>query len=236
MGLSPTMPHSAAGWRMEPPVSVPSAHGARPAATAAALPPEEPPGTRARSHGLRTVPKPEFSLEEPIANSSWLVFASSVAPASAQAPDGGGGVRRQIPLEDARARLAGHALGAEQILDRERHAAQRSGTRAVLRGRALGDPREAVQPLIARGAVGGGALAVDVEQLTRGQRPVGDRRRRVGGGQVDYIAHPDHAGQAEHVRVGFTPGDSGLGSPDRSRRAPERARPRAGATRAARRA
>jgi len=78
----PTIPHSAAGWRIEPPVSVPSAHGASPAATAAALPPEEPPGTRSRSHGLRTTPNAEFSLEEPIANSSWLVFASRLAPAS----------------------------------------------------------------------------------------------------------------------------------------------------------
>ena len=76
------MPHSAAGWRIEPPVSVPIAHGASPAATAAALPPEDPPGTRSRSHGLRTGPKAEFSLEDPIANSSWLVFASSAAPAS----------------------------------------------------------------------------------------------------------------------------------------------------------
>ncbi len=77
------MPHSAAGWRIEPPVSVPSAHGASPAATAAALPPEEPPGTRVVSHGLRTGPKAEFSLEEPIANSSWLVLPSSVVPAAA---------------------------------------------------------------------------------------------------------------------------------------------------------
>ena len=67
---------------MEPPVSVPIAQGASPAATAAALPPEDPPGTRSRSHGLRTGPKAEFSLEDPIANSSWLVFASSAAPAS----------------------------------------------------------------------------------------------------------------------------------------------------------
>ena len=51
------MPHSAAGWRIEPPVSVPIAHGASPAATAAALPPDEPPGTRVRSHGLSTGPK-----------------------------------------------------------------------------------------------------------------------------------------------------------------------------------
>ena len=63
-------------------MSVPSAQGARPAATAAALPPEEPPGTRARSHGLSTGPKAEFSFDEPIANSSWLVFANRQAPAS----------------------------------------------------------------------------------------------------------------------------------------------------------
>src|SRR5271154_1115330 len=78
------MPHSAAGWRIEPPVSVPSAHGARPAATAAALPPEEPPGTRAVSQGLRTGPNAQFSFDEPIANSSWLVLASRVAPAAAR--------------------------------------------------------------------------------------------------------------------------------------------------------
>src|ERR671930_24647 len=78
------MPHKAAGWRIEPPVSVPRAHGASPAATAAALPPLEPPGTRVRSHGLSTGPKPEFSFDEPIANSSWLVLPSSGAPASAR--------------------------------------------------------------------------------------------------------------------------------------------------------
>ena len=76
------MPHNAAGWRIDPPVSVPMAHGARPAATAAALPPEEPPGTREVSHGLSTGPNAEFSFEDPIANSSWFVFPSSGAPAS----------------------------------------------------------------------------------------------------------------------------------------------------------
>src|SRR2546423_5513208 len=78
----PTTPHRAAGWRIEPPVSVPSAHGAAPAATAAALPPDDPPGTRVRSQGLSTGPKPEFSFDEPIANSSWFVLASSEAPAA----------------------------------------------------------------------------------------------------------------------------------------------------------
>ncbi len=76
------MPHSEAGWRIEPPVSVPMAHGAVPAATAAALPPDEPPGTRVLSQGFSTGPKPEFSFDEPMANSSWFVLPSTRAPAS----------------------------------------------------------------------------------------------------------------------------------------------------------
>ena len=51
------MPVSAAGWRMEPPVSVPMASGTWYAATAAAEPPDEPPGTRDRSHGLAVGPQ-----------------------------------------------------------------------------------------------------------------------------------------------------------------------------------
>ena len=38
------MPQNAAGWRIDPPVSVPVAAGTRPAATAAAEPPDEPTG------------------------------------------------------------------------------------------------------------------------------------------------------------------------------------------------
>src|SRR5256885_8327928 len=78
----PTTPQRAAGWRMDPPVSVPRAIIASPAATAAALPPELPPGTRSRSHGLRVGKYPEFSVELPIANSSQFVTPSITAPAS----------------------------------------------------------------------------------------------------------------------------------------------------------
>jgi hypothetical protein len=53
----PVTPHNAAGWRIEPPVSVAVAAGASRAATATADPPEEPPGTRVVSQGLRTGPK-----------------------------------------------------------------------------------------------------------------------------------------------------------------------------------
>ena len=82
MGLNPTVPVSAAGWRMDPPVSEPSARSAIPAATAAADPPLEPPGTRSRSHGLRVGKKAEFSVDEPMANSSRLVFPTITASAA----------------------------------------------------------------------------------------------------------------------------------------------------------
>ena len=64
-------------------MSDPNASGANPAATAAALPPEEPPGTRSRSCGLRVGPKAEFSVDEPMANSSRLVLPTMTAPAAA---------------------------------------------------------------------------------------------------------------------------------------------------------
>src|SRR5215212_8291526 len=84
VGRRPTTPQSAAGCFTEPPVSDPSAHGARPPATAAAEPPDEPPGTRSGSHGFRLGPYAEFSVDEPIANSSMFVLPSSGKPASRQ--------------------------------------------------------------------------------------------------------------------------------------------------------
>ena len=80
----PTTPQSAAGWRMEPPVSEPRAIDAMPAATATVLPPEDPPGTLVGSCGFRLGPKAEFSVDEPMANSSRLVLPTRTAPASAR--------------------------------------------------------------------------------------------------------------------------------------------------------
>ena len=76
------MPQTAAGWRIEPPVSVPMPSGASNAVTAADEPPEDPPGTRLRSHGLCDGPNAEFSVEEPIANSSMFVLPRITTPAS----------------------------------------------------------------------------------------------------------------------------------------------------------
>ena len=79
------MPANAAGWRIEPPVSVPVAPSARCAATADAEPPDDPPGTSGvfeplRRHGLITGPSAEVSFDEPMANSSLLTLPSSTAP------------------------------------------------------------------------------------------------------------------------------------------------------------
>ena len=82
--LSPTMPFQAAGIRTEPPVSVPMATGARPAATATPEPLDEPPGVRCtfRSHGFRGVPMCVFVPQLPIANSTVWVLPRTIIPAA----------------------------------------------------------------------------------------------------------------------------------------------------------
>ena len=67
---------------MEPPVSDPMAYQHSPAATAAAAPPEDPPGARSRSQGFRVGPYQEVSEVEPMANSSMFSFPSRTPPAA----------------------------------------------------------------------------------------------------------------------------------------------------------
>src|ERR1041385_6650417 len=81
-GFKPTQPHIAAGCRTEPPVSVPNAATHSSAETAAADPPEEPPGMRVMSQGFRVTPNAEFSVELPIANSSMFNRPKMMAPAA----------------------------------------------------------------------------------------------------------------------------------------------------------
>src|SRR3989454_4263915 len=75
------MPQNAAGCRIDPPVSDPTASGAMRAATATADPPLDPPGVRSSAHGLRVGPNAEFSVDDPIANSSQFVLPTRTAPA-----------------------------------------------------------------------------------------------------------------------------------------------------------
>ena len=68
--------------RIEPPPSEPSAIGARPAATAAPLPPLLPPGDNAVFHGLRVAPNVSDSVNGKIIISGTLVLPMMTAPAA----------------------------------------------------------------------------------------------------------------------------------------------------------
>ena len=63
-------------------MSVPSETSAVPPATAAALPPEEPPGTRSGAAGLRVVLNALCSVDVPMANSSMFTRPHGIAPAA----------------------------------------------------------------------------------------------------------------------------------------------------------
>src|SRR5450759_5382567 len=72
--LRPTRPLQAAGIRTEPPPSLAPAAGTMPAATAAPDPPDEPPGVRAMSQGLRAAPHSSGSVTPFAPNSGVFVL------------------------------------------------------------------------------------------------------------------------------------------------------------------
>src|SRR5260370_29950797 len=76
------MPHQLDGVRIEPPWSPPSAIGTSPAATSAALPPEEPPALCAGLCGLRITPLAQVWLAPEKHKSSHAAFPAIVPPAS----------------------------------------------------------------------------------------------------------------------------------------------------------
>src|SRR3954469_150995 len=80
--LMPNRPVKPQGMRIEPPPSVPIASGPMPAATAAAAPPEEPPGVFAGFHGLRVMPVSGLSVTPFQPNSGVVVLPRSTAPCS----------------------------------------------------------------------------------------------------------------------------------------------------------
>src|SRR5229473_1077126 len=85
-GLSPNDPVKLAGIRIEPPQSEPVVSGTIPAANAAELPPEEPPGVRSGFHGLRVLPKSRFFVNGVKPNSGVLVLPTTIAPAARNRP------------------------------------------------------------------------------------------------------------------------------------------------------
>src|SRR5258708_4411990 len=77
------MPQSAAGTRVDPPVSDPRPQVTMPAAIAAAVPPEEPPGIRVLSYGFFTGPAngDRLVLVMPNASSCMLALPIMMTPA-----------------------------------------------------------------------------------------------------------------------------------------------------------
>src|SRR5579859_4536114 len=82
LGFSPTSPQKAAGMRVDPPPSLAVHMGTKPAATAAAEPPDDPPGVRVRSQGLRVVPQAGEWVKATAPNSGAAVFPTGTAPAA----------------------------------------------------------------------------------------------------------------------------------------------------------
>src|SRR6202163_251042 len=80
-GRKPTTPQQEAGIRIEPPMSVPTATVAIPAATAAALPPLEPPGVILDRHGLLVAGKIALVVPTGAASLGMLVLPMIAAPA-----------------------------------------------------------------------------------------------------------------------------------------------------------
>jgi hypothetical protein len=76
------VPVNAAGMRTEPPPSVPSDSGPIPSATAAALPPDDPPDVRSGSHGLRVTPVSGESVTPFQPSSGVVVRPTTTAPCS----------------------------------------------------------------------------------------------------------------------------------------------------------
>src|SRR5258708_23434955 len=77
------MPQSAGGTRVDPPVSDPRPQVTMPAAIAAAVPPEEPPGIRVLSYGFFTGPAngDRLVLVMPNASSCMLALPIMMTPA-----------------------------------------------------------------------------------------------------------------------------------------------------------
>jgi hypothetical protein len=179
-------------------MSEPSARGTHPAATAAAEPPDEPPGVRSGFHGLRVMPQSGLSVAG-IRELRGRGLADHDRP-GAQKVLHDQGVEVGHPLlvcVGAKGRAL--APGRREVLDRDRDPVQRSGLRSVP-DRALGltralprfvrvDEAEAVQDRVDLLDAGEAVLdRLDRRQLAAPDQ-IGDHvRGRVGKLEVRHVA------------------------------------------------
>src|SRR5258706_12677981 len=119
-GLRPTTPLADDGQTIEPSVSVPTATGTRPAATATADPLEEPQGERSRTCGLRHCrPRPlqplADRLERKLAHSLRFVLPSRSIPAARRRATSGASAAAGAP-NSAREPAGGGLPGPGRLL------------------------------------------------------------------------------------------------------------------------
>src|SRR5262249_43494888 len=74
VGRKPVTLQNAAGFRSDPPISLPSVTGTNPHASATAAPPDDPPQVFVRSHGFRVVPNTVLKVCDPAPNSGVFVL------------------------------------------------------------------------------------------------------------------------------------------------------------------
>ena len=126
LGFRPTSPQQAAGSRIEQPVSVARPRSQRPAASAAAFPPDEPPVVLPGCAGFCTVPYHGFWLVTPQANSCRFAFPTITAPASTRRSYRRRGARRHVVGVDLRAVGRADPGGVDQVLDEQPLPVQRA--------------------------------------------------------------------------------------------------------------
>ena len=132
--LKPNSPLYDAGVRMEPPPSLPVQIGIMPTATAAAEPPEDPPGVRSTFHGLRVTPWMYESVQLRDPNSGDVVCPTNTAPA-AQPLGLGRGVVGDLVLVEHRRVGVGPAFYGDELLHAHRHTGPRARILTVGNGR-----------------------------------------------------------------------------------------------------
>ena len=192
------MPVKAAGWRIEPPVSVPVAPGAIAAATAAAEPPDEPPGVSPmllplRRHGRDHRPVGAGLVGRAHCELVHVELAEHSRAGFAQVGGDGAFVGRLETLEDAAAGGAVHAARGEQVLDAERNARERRQIAIAARlVRGFGCRERVLRRLHRIGVErprGGNGGVVRLRHLARAELARADPVAQLGDGERSELAH-----------------------------------------------
>ena len=184
------MPHSAAGKRIDPPVSVPSAAGVSPAATAAPDPLEEPPVKCPMFQGLRAGGQGKSKDGPPCANSCVASLPSSTPPASWSRATAAASCAGTVSVQHPGMARGADAGGAEDVLERERHPVEHAAPPA--------GPDLRLRRTRLRQGVLGGRQQESIELGIKRLHAVDERLR-----QLDrrHLPPLDEAGRLDHAKM-----------------------------------